>query len=67
MADFCCDLALSVFASKGHGTECHTVKPAQREVGHNGWEDSLVVRIELCCMPHPHAWPICVFEARQYR
>ena len=37
-ADFRCDPALSVFASKCQG-ECHTVKAALCDLGDPGWED----------------------------
>ena len=35
----CCDPALSVFASKCQGVECHAVKAARCDLGDPGWGD----------------------------
>ena len=35
----CCDPALSVFASKCQGVECHAVKAARCDLGDPGWRD----------------------------
>ena len=35
----CCDPALSMFASKCQGVECHAVKAARCDLGDPGWGD----------------------------
>ena len=43
----CCDPALSMFASKCQGVECHAVKAARCDLGDPGWGESLVSALSL--------------------